>query len=267
MQTLTPDEREAPAEQPAQANWPWVPWALAAAFAVLAFVLLGMSGSLRQRTAELNQQLAEAQQAYADLQSEQTNLQRKLVKVETNYTARIADLQKQVVQKNQETQRQKFDLESRGNDIAQVQKQLTVLRTQNALSLAELDRLNESLTGVNAPQQNQLLQLRLGVLNPTPEGPPNAAGSAAWDLAAQRGLLVVEGLPPLGPDRDYQLWIVDANMIAPISGGVFRTNERGNTRSEFRATGPVRSADRFAVSIERKGGTTLPQGRFVLASN
>jgi hypothetical protein len=235
----------------------------------MTFVLLGMMGGLRQQANDLTQQLGDAQAAYADLQTEQLNLKQKLGKTETNFSARIADLQKQVVQKGHELQRQKVGFESRldgrGNEFSQAQKQLAVLRTQAAQDAAELDRLNEALNGVNTPQ-NQLTQLRLGLMHPTPDGPPTAAGGAAWDLTAQKGLLVVEGLPPLPPDRDYQIWIVDANVPTPISGGVFRIGERGTSRVEFQTAVTVRSADRFAVSVERRGGTTLPQGRFVLAS-
>src|SRR5687767_3695318 len=113
MQTLSPLDQAEQAPAEAQANWPWVPWALAGAFAILAFILLGIIGSQRQRTAELAQQLGETQQALADLHSEQITLQNKLGRVETNYANRVADLQRQVVQKNQEVQRQKSDFESR----------------------------------------------------------------------------------------------------------------------------------------------------------
>lgn len=267
-----PSPLEEPPEAPPQeqANWPWVPWVVAAAFAVICFVLLGMTGKLRQRSNDLNQQLADAQAAYADLQSEQATLQNKLARIETNYGARITDLQKQVVQKTQEIQRQKTDfeskLETRGNEVAQAEKQLKVLRTQAAQNAAELNRLGEALTGVNAPSQNQLTELRVGIMRPTVDALANAVASAAWDLGEQKGVLVVEGLPPLSGDRDYQLWILDASARAPISGGVFRTNERGATRAEFRATANVQSADRFAISVERKGGATVP-GRYILASN
>jgi hypothetical protein len=247
-----------------------VPWAVAAAFVIMTFVLLGMMGSLRQQANDLTQQLGDAQAAYADLQTEQLNLKQKLGRVETNYSARVADLQKQVVQKGQDLQRQKVDFESRfenrGNEFADAQKQLAVFRTRAAQDAAELDRLNDALNGVNSPNQNQLTQLRLGIMHPTPDGPSTAAGGAAWDLTQQKGLLVVEGLPPLPQDRDYQIWIVDANVPTPISGGVFRVNDRGTSRVEFQASSTVRTADRFAVSVERRGGTVLPQGRFVLTS-
>lgn len=275
MQTLRPLD-EPPVGQPAEAqplpaHWAWVPWAVAAAFGAGVFVLVGITGSLRQRAGELTQQLGEAQQALADLQVEQTLLQGKLGKTETNYGNRIAELQRQIVQKNQEVQRQKTELETRldstRNEMARAQKQLAVWRTQAAQNAAELDRLNEALDGTTLPSPTQLSQLRLGILKPTADGPPNAGGAAAWDIAEQRGVLTIEGLPPLPPDRDYQIWLVDSSVMAPISGGVFRTDQRGNARTEFRAAGTVRSADRFAVSVERKGGTILPQGRFVLATN
>src|SRR5688572_6224586 len=98
MQTVSPPD------QPARAHWPWIPWVVTVAFAGLACVLLGITGSLRQRAGELTQQLGDTERALADLQSEQSLLERKLVKVETNYGSRIADLQKQIVQKNQEFQ-------------------------------------------------------------------------------------------------------------------------------------------------------------------
>ena len=272
MAAPSPLEEEAPAAPPLQeqANWPWIPWVVAAAFAVICFVLLTMTGKLRQRSNDLHQQLADAQAAYSDLQNEQATLQNKLARTETNYGARISDLQKQVVQKAQEMQKQKAELETklenRGTEAAQAEKQLKVLRTQAVQNAAELDRLSQALTGVNSPNQNQLTQLRMGIMHPTTEFVGNALASAAWDLGDQKGVLVVEGLPALSGDRDYQLWILDASSSAPISGGVFRTNERGGTRAEFTAASAVQSADRYAISVERKGGSTAP-GRFILVSN
>jgi TolA-binding protein len=205
------------------------------------------------------------------LQNEQATLQNKLARAETNYGARISDLQKQVVQKAQDLQRQKAELESklenRVNEVADAQKQLKVLRTQAAQNAARLERLGQQpLTGENTPEQAQLTQLRVGLMHPTAEFVGNASGSAAWDLGEQRGVLVVEGLAPLSGDRDYQLWILDASSGAPISGGVFQPNARGETRTEFTAADPVQSADRYAISIERKGGAPVPT-RYILLSN
>jgi anti-sigma-K factor RskA len=265
------EEPEAAPPLQEQANWPWIPWLIAGAFAVICFVLLAMTGKMRQRSNDLHQQLADAQAAYSDLQNEHATLQNKLARTETNYSARVSELQKQVVQKSQEMQKQKAELETklenRANEAADAQKQLKVMRTQAAQNAAALERLGQQpLTGENSPNQNQNPQLRVGIMHPTTEFVGNVSASAAWDIAGQKGVLVVEGLAPLSGDRDYQLWILDATVSTPISGGVFNTNERGGTRTEFSAASPVQSADRYAISVERKGGSTVP-GRYILVSN
>ena len=46
--------------------------------------------------------------------------------------------------------------------------------------------LSQALTGVNSPNQNQLTQLRMGIMHPTTEFVGNALASAAWDLGDQK---------------------------------------------------------------------------------
>ena len=41
--------------------------------------------------------------------------------------------------------------------------------------------LSQALTGVNSPNQNQLTQLRMGIMHPTTDFVGNALASAAWD--------------------------------------------------------------------------------------
>ncbi|HKQ39012.1 MAG TPA: anti-sigma factor [Verrucomicrobiae bacterium] len=245
----------------------WVPWLVALAFVGFSLLLLGFGSKLRKENNDLAQRLAETEYAYSDLQSQQASLQHKLTRVETNYATRVADLQKQLVQKNQEQERQKVELETRAGDATQARKQVNMLQNQLASNTAELDRLSQQLSGVNSPNQDSFSQTRLGLLIPTPDGPASASASALYDLHEQRGMLVTENLSPLPPDREYQLWLLDPNINGPVSGGTFRVNERGGVRTEYKAVTQLKSPDRFAISIERKGGSTVPQGRFVLTSN
>ena len=80
-------------------------------------------------------------------------------------------------------------------------------------------------------------------------------------------MLTVENLPPLPPERDYQLWLFDPKILSPISAGVFRTDERGKVSYQYKSSASLESVEKLAVSIERKGGVPLPQGKVVLVSN
>jgi len=71
-------------------------------------------------------------------------------------------------------------------------------------------------------------------------------------------------LRPLPADRDYQLWLFDPATGAPISAGVFSSPEGGTARVEFRSTVAVDWAEKFGISIERKGGAPVPEGKFVI---
>jgi anti-sigma-K factor RskA len=257
-------------EESKEAPVVYVPWALAASFGVLCILLLVFGGSLRDKNVRLTERLVEAERTVADLKERQTRLQNRVQHLQTNQTGRINELQRQLVQQSRESEKQKTELqnqlESRANDYAQAQKQIVVLRNRQAADASEIDRLNE-LVGTSLPNTSRLSQLRVAALNPTPDGPPNATAAAVWDPTDQRGLLVAENLTPLPNNLDYQLWIFDSGLRTPVSGGTFRVNERGTSRIEFGASQRLPTADRFAISIERRGGSTLPQGRIIMATN
>ena len=88
----------------------------------------------------------------------------------------------------------------------------------------------------------------------------------AWSQGQQRGILTVEKLEPPGPTQDYQLWVIDPKAPAPVSAGLLRVDEQGGARVEFNFAAPVGSADKFAISREKKGGSTTPEGPIMLIS-
>jgi anti-sigma-K factor RskA len=108
--------------------------------------------------------------------------------------------------------------------------------------------------------------VRLAVLRPTAIGAPNSLGASAWSAQDQRGLLILENLPPLPPNQSYQLWLIDPKLAIPISGGVLPPESAGSVRVQFSPEIRVDSAERFAVSIEPRGGSRTPSPRIVLAS-
>jgi len=116
-------------------------------------------------------------------------------------------------------------------------------------------------------ETNRLANLRIAMLNSLLADAPKAVAVSLWDDSKQQGVFVVQNLKPLPADRDYQLWVLD-NGTTPVDAGVFRVDEKGNVRVEFKAKQPIKVAGRFAVTEEVRGGVTSPTIKnMVLASN
>jgi anti-sigma-K factor RskA len=96
-----------------------------------------------------------------------------------------------------------------------------------------------------------------------------ARGSAVvvWDPQRQEGVIKLSGIPRAEPGKDYQLWIIDPRYPKPVSGGVVPVGADGLARVSFSPERSVRSADKFAVSIEKEGGVPEGSGPIVLLGN
>lgn len=139
--------------------------------------------------------------------------------------------------------------------------------TRQAERLQALNQMAENLrTTTNSLQQtvlalrmtNQLVSLRIAMLNSLLADAPKAIAVSLWDNESQKGVFVVQNLKPLPTDKDYQLWVMDPKYPTPVSAGVFQVDDKGNVRIEFKAGKPIVSADKFAVTMEPKGGLPTP---------
>jgi anti-sigma-K factor RskA len=82
----------------------------------------------------------------------------------------------------------------------------------------------------------------------------NSVATVYWDNKSKDVYLMVNNLPPPPSDKQYQLWaIVDGQ---PIDAGVF---DLQNTLGFVRMKNMPR-AQIFAVTLEKRGGSTTPQG-------
>jgi anti-sigma-K factor RskA len=68
------------------------------------------------------------------------------------------------------------------------------------------------------------------------------------------GVVVLADAPPPGPDRAYQLWLVPAGSVTPVSAGLL---EAGRSAATELIEG-VRGRAAFAVSLEPAGGSPQP---------
>lgn len=140
------------------------------------------------------------------------------------------------------------------------------LQTQSA-RIDELNRLADELRGqTNSLQQtvvalqetNRLASVRIALLGSLLNDSPKAVAVSLWDNQQQSGVFVVQNLKPLPADRDYQLWVIDPHYKTPVSAGVFQVDNQGNVRIRFHTDKLISTADKFAVTLEPKGGLPTP---------
>ena len=99
-------------------------------------------------------------------------------------------------------------------------------------------------------------------------GEADAKGSAVvvWDAEKQRGVIQLAHLPRAEAGHDYQLWVSDPRHPQPVSAGVVPVGDDGRARVSFTPARTIRSAEKFALSIERTGGAAVAAGPVVLRS-
>lgn len=94
---------------------------------------------------------------------------------------------------------------------------------------------------------------------------PEAQGVIQIGENGDRGTLVVEGLPVLEPDRQYQLWLIKDGER--VSGGVFSVANDGRGSLTIVAPRPLDDYAAYGITIEPLGGSPGPTGERVLGYN
>ncbi|MEI9863834.1 MAG: anti-sigma factor [Limisphaerales bacterium] len=176
----------------------WLPWSLAAGFAILCIILNVQDAQLRKTVGVQAQQINNLNQMAQSLQLATNNLQ------------------------------------------------------QTVLALQET---------------NRLANLRIAMLNSLVADAPNTVAVTLWDNHRQDGVFVVQNLKALSADKDYELWVMDENQT-PVAAGVFHMDASGSIRLDFKPSRAIKSAGKFCVTEEVKGGVASPTLKnLVLASN
>ena len=94
---------------------------------------------------------------------------------------------------------------------------------------------------------------------------PMASGFVIVSADGQDGVLVVDELPELGAQREYQLWLVRKGNTT--SGAVFDVDESGYRGMRIEAPQSLLVYSSVLVTIEPVGGSVEPQGEQVLAGS
>jgi anti-sigma-K factor RskA len=209
----------------------WISWAAAACFALFAVLLWNRGQKLRLETQVLEAKVdAAARRDAADRQA-------------------AAELQKQI--------------DAARADAAVLQDQVANARRREADARgfsSDLVKQVGSLTNELAAlrQKYSVAQMRLALLTSLVESTPKAVAVSLWDNDKQEGVLVTENLSPLPSDKNYQLWVLDPKNPNAIDAGVFTVDEKGRVRFQFKPKEPVQVPDKFAITVEKKGGVEKP---------
>jgi anti-sigma-K factor RskA len=105
-----------------------------------------------------------------------------------------------------------------------------------------------------------------GRMRAVPLSSPDAASSATGFVLisadGDNGALIVDGLPPLDADRQYQLWLIRDGQRT--SGAVFSTDEKNYGGTRIKVAGSLLEYSAVDVTIEPTGGSPEPTGALVL---
>ena len=147
--------------------------------------------------------------------------------------------------------------------------QLAALRNQGQQSQEERAALERALNATRAElaatqQAGDLTQLKIVLLESKLTDQPKAVAVSLWHADKREGILLVEGLAPAPAGKSYQLWVIDPEKKQPVDAGVFTVDVDGRARANFKPNSEVKTAAKFAVTLEREGGVPAAEGPMVL---
>jgi len=134
----------------------------------------------------------------------------------------------------------------------------TALASQTAGLQSQLDAMRGEVAALHA--RDALSQIKIATLASLSRDIPQAVAVVAWDGDTQRGILRTSKVPAARADQDYQLWIIDPGYKQPVSAGIFDPGKEAH----FQPVQSISKAEKFAISLEKKGGSAAPQGPIVL---
>jgi anti-sigma-K factor RskA len=212
-----------------RSSWALLGWGMAAALAVGSLWLWTGREQLSARVAALTQSEGAARAAL--LASEEKN---------KSLTKELGSSQSQIARLNGEVQALRTRDEQSQATLAQLAGEVDAWRKRDAMARMEIATLQSSV-----------------------EAYKQGVAVVVWDSEKHQGVLKLEKMPPIDPQKDYQLWVVDPAKKAPVNAGVVRVDEKGFARIDFKPVDAVTSAAKFALSVERKGGVPQNEGPIV----
>jgi anti-sigma factor RsiW len=114
---------------------------------------------------------------------------------------------------------------------------------------------------LNAPDPNAWQRVRLTGTEIAPE----ARGIIYISADGRNGTFIVDQLPQLDPEQEYQLWLILDGQRT--NGAVFSVDDDGYRGLQIVSPLPLQDYDSFGITIEPAGGSPQPTGERVLGYN
>jgi anti-sigma-K factor RskA len=144
-------------------------------------------------------------------------------------------------------------------------KQNTKLARERDHMARERDDLSRALA-MSREEVNGIVSPWTKVIAMVGEEAPQANAKVVWDTKANQWVIHIFNLPPPPSDKQYQLWYVTKK--ARISAWVFSTDEQGRTVLKLTLpTEALAGLAATAVTLEPKGGSPQPTGKFYLKAS
>jgi len=202
---------------------------------------------------------------YAELQKAQDQLAAQ----EQRSNATIAEMKKEVEAKRAAADVVKDALATARQSVEAAKTQLKEVADQSRQLLAQREAEYTKLLA----ERDQLLasaklaNMQISTLQATVDDYKQGVAVVVWNAQKNEGILKLEKMPAIPANKDFQLWVVDPAYKTPVDGGIIKVDDKGFARVEFKPHLSVKSADKFAISVEKKGGVSVAEGPIVLLSN
>jgi len=145
-----------------------------------------------------------------------------------------------------------------------VKQNADLARERHALA-RERDDLSKEMAAWRG-QVDDIVSPRTRIIVMAGDETPQANAKVVWDTKAQQWVIYIFDLPAPPSDKDYQLWYVTKN--AKISAAVFSTDAQGQKVLKLILPPEALSGlAATAVTLEPKGGSPQPTGKFYLKAS
>lgn len=98
-----------------------------------------------------------------------------------------------------------------------------------------------------------VVQMPASTVTTSPD--PNSLAVVYWNIRTKDVYLFVNNMPQPASDQQYQLWAIVNGK--PVDAGLVTSN----INTPFGKMKNIANADAFAVTLEKRGGSTSPQGQ------
>lgn len=133
---------------------------------------------------------------------------------------------------------------------AALRQSLQSASTQAADSTRQLDDLRRIAAPIIAPEAQRITLVSV-------KTPPQPQGKAFYLRNRSNLVFVANNMPPLPPQKAYELWLIPAQG-APIPAGVFKPDSHGSATVVNPPLPAGTEAKAFAITIENEAGATSP---------